>query len=106
MDKASMVLQESQGTSISSDQSSDAAAYEVPVDAETGTRIYKAMPRRPGQPNFMDFFTPRRRPPIDQNVARYKALSRRPAEVQEVAPRQSDEETVLNGKTLTEPVAA
>jgi hypothetical protein len=86
------------------------------TEKDAASRTYKALPRRPGQPNFMDFFAPRRRPPIDQNLPKYKALARPPAglsgvertttpEIQEASADQSSEETGPHGKEVTQPVA-
>jgi hypothetical protein len=112
-----MELEESDATSISTEQTSNAAEYDLRIATDTAPRAYRSQPRRPGQSNFMDFFTPRRRPPVDQNVPIYKALTRRPADlcesespivaaVQEASSDQSAEETVSHDKALTGPIAA
>jgi hypothetical protein len=105
MNETTRVLDGSHIASTSDEKGPTAAEYDVRIEADAAPRTYKALPRRPGQPNFMDFFTPRLRPPTDQAVARYKALTKRPtdlsgaecpavSEVAQASPDQPSEEIV------------
>ncbi len=119
MNEATLNLDHSQATSTSTEKEPNTAEYDVRVAVDAEPRAYKALPDRPARPNFMDFFAPRRRHPIDKTVPRYMALAEPPADLSEIVTEtpvtseileastdQSTEQTVSPGKALTEPVAA
>jgi hypothetical protein len=121
MNEATPGLDDSHATSTSTENKPSAAEYDVSVAVDAVPRAYKALPKRPTRPDFMDFFAPRRREPIDQAVPRYTALAEPPTEtdlsetvaeipatpeILEASTDQSTEQTFSNGKALTEPVAA
>ncbi len=118
MNETSLMLDEGHAASSSTEKASNAAEHDVHVAADTAPRLYKALPRRSGQPNFMDFFAARRRPPVDQNAPRYRALAEPPTDlpesespvaqkILEASPEQSSEETAPHRKAASKkPLAA
>jgi len=112
MNETTPVLDESHSTSTSTEKEPSAVDYDVRVAAGAAPHAYKALPSRPARRNFMDFFAPRRRQPIDQAVPRYTALAEPPTdfseaespvtpEILEASPDQSSEEIKPDGKALT-----